>query len=518
MSAKVSNEALSAIRNQSQYGSPESPVEGLLDFDSAFEDVSQEHKKLEDTESIVPPGSLCRVWFSGAAYTFVGANEQGDGAVGVITDHGSSVTISEKGVVGIKAGAPVKEDLSMGNLEIVSEHATRLKVGTNFSIEVNASGKHEEDGEMTNSLDQSKDKKSQPAFSINVSKGGLNITCEDGNITFMGKNILFNAGENIQMTANRSISILAGYNPSRESMGVIGNLFGFDLPAASGGDVIIKAGNYILDTNKVSSTSSAREEKTGGAKSTEVGSTQGVDSYDSAGDLNLSSSGFVRVAAGQKLRIEAQNSPTNLAGIPSVPPIWATTQIPGMEISVNNKSGIVGLPALSIKVDNGDFLTNVTNTGNYSVTTSTGSISMVTGNKSGIISTNPGDIFFESKIGNFTGKSKLVSGLWGVTEAGVAIGEVGKATDAIHVFNASVNGDIPGAVMRSTKGIAAVLGVKQVGMGIGKTPQSSQNYIALNPSGLISKINGPYTQTITGATTIKVTGVYTVTASTIFLN
>jgi hypothetical protein len=518
MAAKISNEALSAAKNQFQYGSPDSPVEGLLDFESAFEDVSQEHQKLDGTESIIPPGSISRVWFSGAAYTFVGANEQGDGAVGVITDHGSSVTISEKGVVGIKAGAPVKEDQSMGNLEIASEHATRLKVGTSFSIEVNATGKHEEEGEMTTSLDQSKTKKTQPAFSINVSKGGLNVTCEDGNITFMGKNIILNAGENIQMTANRSISILAGYNPSRESLGVIGNLFGFDLPAASGGDVIIKAGNYVLDTNKVSSTSSAREEKTGGSKSTEIGSTQGVDSYDSAGDLNLSSSGFVRVAAGQKLRIEAQNSPVNLAGIPSVPPIWAATQIPGMEISVNNKSGIVGLPALSIKVDNGDFLTNVTNVGNYSVTTSTGCINMTTGDKTGIISANPGDIFFESKIGNFTAKSKLVSGLWGVTEAGLAIGTPGKPTDAIHVFNASVNGDTPGAVMRSTKGIAAVLGTQQVGMGIGKTPQSSQNYIALNASGFISKINGPYTQTITGAATVKVSGVYKLTASTIFLN
>lgn len=500
----ISKEALNAASSARQYGSPNTG--SITDYETAWENIKQVKEKLDGTESIVPPGSISKVWLSGAAYTWVGANEQGDGAFGAHTDYGASFTISEKGIVGIKAAAPVKEDLTMGSLEISSEHATRLKVGTNLAIEVNASGKHDEEGAMTSSKDQSSEKKSMASFSINVSKGGLNITCENGNISLLGKNILLSASENIQLNATRSIQILAGYNPARESVGVIGKLFGFDLPAPSGGDVVIKAGSYTLDTNKIVNNTSAKQTKVGGSNSEDLGSSQGVSSYASSGDLNLSTSGFVNIAAGQKMRIEAQNSPVNLAGIPGIPPIWAASQIQGLEIAVNNKSGIVGLPTMSIQVENGDFQTNIRGQGNYSITTQTGSASIVTGETNGILAAQPGDIYFESKIGNFTGKSNLISGLWGVTEAGLAIGTPGAPTDAIHVFNASVNGGLPGAVMRSTKGLSAMLGIKQVGMGIGTTPQASTNFIALNPTGMLSKLNGTSTVTVNGALTTKVLG------------
>lgn len=505
--SKITQEAFNTARNASQYGSPENG--SIVDYETAWEDIEQVKEKVDGTESIVPPGSIGRVWLTGAAYTWVGANEQGDGAFGVHTDYGASFTVSEKGVVGIKAAAPVKEDLTMGSLEVSSEHSTRLRVGTNLAIEVNASGKHDEEGDMTSSKDQSSDKKDMPAFSINVSKGGLNITCENGNIAFLGKNILLSASENIQLQSTRSIQILAGYNPARESASTIGKLFGFDLPAPSGGDVVIKAGSYTLDTNKIVNNTSAKQTKVGGSNSEDLGSSQGVSSYASSGDLNLSTSGFVNIAAGQKMRIEAQNSPVNLAGIPGVPPVWAASQIHGLEISVNNKSGIVGLPTMSIRVENGDFQTNIKGQGNYSITTQTGSASIVTGETNGILTAQPGDIYFESKIGNFTAKSNLVSGLWGVTEAGLAIGVPGAPTDAIHVFNASVNGGLPGAVMRSTKGLSAILGIKQVGMGIGTTPQASKNFIAFNPTGMISTINGASTIKVDGALTTSVTGANT---------
>lgn len=509
---QISQQAFNSAQT-ANYGNPDSG--SIVDYETAWDDIEQVKEKLDGTESIVPPASIGRVWLTGAAYTWVGANEQGDGALGVHTDYGASFTISEKGIVGIKAAAPVKEDLTMGSLEVSSEHATRLKVGTNLAIEVNASGKHEEEGSMTSSKDQSSEKKDMASFSINVSKGGLNVTCENGNIAFLGKNILLSASENIQLQATRSIQILAGYNPSRESASTIGKLFGFDLPAPSGGDVVIKAGSYKLDTNKIETTTSAKQTKVGGSNSEDLGSSQGVSSYASSGDLNLSTSGYVNIAAGQKMRIEAQNSPVNLAGIPGVPPVWAAAQIHGLEIAVNNKSGIVGLPTLSIKVENGDFQTNILGQGNYSITTQTGSASIVTGESNGVLSAQPGDIYFESKIGNFTAKSNLVSGLWGVTEAGLAIGTPGSATDAIHVYNASANGGgLPGAVMRSTKGTSSVLGIKQVGMGIGTTPQASTNFIALDPSGLLStiggqgtiKVNGALTTSVTGANTFNVTG------------
>lgn len=503
---QVSLEAFNSASKQYRYGSGEQDDIMSMDYTTAFADVKQVQEKLGGTESIVPPGSIGRVWFSGAAYTFVGANEQGDGAAGIILDHGTAVTMSEKGVIGIKAGAPVKDDLSMGCVEVASEHSTRLRVGTNLAIEVNASGKHEEEGQMTNSSDQSSDEKSMASFSIVVSKGGLNITCENGNIAFLGKNILLEASENIRMAATRSIQILSGYNPAKESVSTIGKLFGFDLPAPSGGDVIIKAGNYTLDTTKISTSSSSKDSKVGGSNREELGASQGVASYASAGDLNLSTSGYVNIASGQKMRIEAQGSPVNLAGIPGIPPIWAASQIQALQISVNNKSGIVGLPMLSIQVENGDFQTNIRGQGNYSITTQTGSASIVTGETNGILTAQPGDIYFEAKIGNFTGKSNLVSGLWGVTEAGLAIGAPGAPTDAIHVFNASVNGGLPGAVMRSTKGLSAMLGVQQVGMGIGLTPQASTNFIALNPTGGLASINGAMTATVNGALTTKILG------------
>lgn len=520
--SNISNDAIANSLSGNNYGNPEDTGWQDLVFDDPYDSLEQVAESPDGTTSIVPPGSISRVWFSGAAYTFVGANEQGDGAAGVITDHGSSVTISEKGVVGVKAGAPVGDDPSMGRLELSSQHGTTVNVGTSLAIVVNSTGKHKEDGSFSNSSSQSSVDKKHPAFSINVSKGGLDITCEDGNIAFTGKNIILHAAENIQMTSQRSIQILAGYNPTRDAAGTIGKLFGFDLPAPSGGDVTIKAGKFTVDATTDTSSASTKTEKAGGMKISETGSSNATVSERSAGDKVISTTGNVLIQAGQKMRIEAQGNIVSSAALPSVPPIWATSQKETLAISVNKKPAPPATTAMSIEVENGDFTTNLFTLGNYAVNTQNGFLALLAGNKGGTVTSNPNDILIKSYQGNAAVESVTgYSILSGKTQSGFVAGNSGAYSGAVAYlggYGYSQDDTTPGVTMKTQTGLTSILGKVQVGMGIGQSPTASTNFIALSPAGLLSQISGPATINGSGAVTITATGIMTFKAISIYLN
>jgi hypothetical protein len=504
------------------YGDPDSTGWENLVLEDPYEEVEQMPESPDGTTSVVPPGSIGRVWLSGAVYTFVGANEQGDGAAGLFTDHGSSVVITEKGVVGVKAGAPNGDDPSMGCLEFSSQHATKLSVGTNLSIQVNASGKHKEDGSFSSSQDQSITDKKFPAFSINVSKGGLDITCEDGNIALTGKNIILHAGENIQMTSQRSIQILAGYSPIRDAAGVIGDLFGFDLPAPGGGDVIIKAGKFTVDSTTDTSTASTKTEKAGGMKISETGSAMATVSERSAGDKIISTTGNVLIQAGQKMRFEAQGGEiVSTAGV-GVPPAWAASQLEALNISVNKKPAIAKDTAFKVEVENGDYVTSVNTLGDYAVNTANGSIALLAGFKGGTVTTNPGDLLLRSDQGNAIVESKIgYSILQGKTQSGYLAGSIGSQSGSVAFiggYGYDAEDTTPGVTLKSQTGITSVLGKVQVGMGIGQTPTASTNFIAVNPAGLIAQTTGPITVNGQGAITVGTAGVMVFKAISIFLN
>ena len=122
----------------------------------------------------------------------------------------------------------------------------------------------------------------------------------------------------------------------------------------------------------------------------------------------------------------------------------------------------------------------------------------------------------------------MEASLIGQTISGVGIGKPGNTPDVVAAFTPGFGYDSAGGgvTMKTTKGIASVLGNQQVGIGIGTSPGASKNYIAFNPSGAITKITGPLDAQITGATTVKasgaatinVSGALTITGSTIKLN
>jgi hypothetical protein len=475
---------------------------------------------LEDCNtSVVPPFASVSITDDVTEWSAI--NDYGDSSFGKMNSTGAGIIVDEKGTVKIRGAGPVAEDLTHGRFELTSQSNMRLNVGTSLSIDVNQSGKHDEDGDMSSSQSQSVEGKKYPAFSINVNNGGLDITCESGDIAFSGKNIILNAAETITLNGTRSISLLAGFSASTAAIKAangIGKLFGFELPVSGGGEVIIKASKFINDTTTAVETASSTEGKSGGMNLSETGSSNGITSFQTAGDLDLSASGNVLLASGQKMRIEAQNSPIRPTGL-GTPPLWAATQLEALAIAVNKKN-VPTATAMRVEVENGDYITNVLKLGNYGVNTQNGLIGILAGNTGKTFTGKPNDIVIKTFKGDFIGESQTgSSALFGRRESGVGIGSPGKATDVIFAYSAAGNnGGSPGVLIRSTTGQTAVLGTRQVGMGIGNTPQASQNYIALNPSGLQSKINGPYNQTITGAVTINVSGVYKLTASTIFLN
>lgn len=458
--------------------------------------------------SLIPPSA--DVSIRNNTISFTAENPFGDSSFGTITSTGSHIAVDEKGTVKIKAASPVAEDLTCGRVEIESQSNVRLNVGTSLAINVNASGQHDEEGDISNSSTQSVEKKRYPAFSINVSNGGLDIECANGDIHFSGKNIVFNAAETLTLNATRAVNILAGFEATEVFAKAAAGLFGFELPASGGGEVVIKAGKFVNDANVSESSSSKVSEKTGGAKIQETGSSLSTTSLRQAGDLNLSTSGNVWLAAGQKMRIEAQGTVVNPTG-PAVPPVWGVSQLEALVITANKNN--TPLPtAMKIEVDNGDFITKVSKIGDYGVVTDTGLIGLLAGAGTAATYTgNPGDIVFKSYKGNIDGEASLQVGFLGGTAAGIGVGKAGVATDFIAAYKPGFGYDkgLGGVTMKTSTGIASVLGKLQAGIGIGETPQASTNFLAFNPSGALLNITGPLTSNITGATTIAATGAVT---------
>jgi len=496
------------------YGDPNAtpiPIGGSI-FAESGENYWKDTKGLAPLEacqvSLIPPSS--NVTITKNVISFTAENPQGDSSFGTITSTGSHIAVDEKGTVKIKASSPVAEDLTCGRIEVESQTNTRLNVGTSLTINVNTSGKHDEKNPVSNSSTQTVDDKRYPAFSINVSNGGLDIECADGDIHFSGKNIVFNAAETLSLNATRAVNILSGFDATEVFAKAAAGLFGFELPASGGGEVVIKAGKFVNDCNVIETSASKSSEKVGGAKIQETGSSMGTTALRNAGDLNLSTSGNVFLAAGQKMRIEAQGMVANTTG-PAVPPIWGTSQLEALAIAVNKKNTPLDT-ALLIEVDNGDALTKVSGIGDYGVATETGLVGLLAGaGKTASYTGNPGDIVLKSYQGNLLGDAKMEASIIGQTIAGAGIGIPGNTPDVVAVFAPGFGYDSKtgGATMKTTKGIASVLGKLQVGIGIGETPGASQNFLAFNPAGIISNINGPSTIDIKGALTTNITGANT---------
>ena len=322
------------------YGNPNATPTPIGDsiFAKPGENYWKDTKGLAPLEacqvSLIPPSS--NVTITKGVLSFTAENPQGDSSFGTITSTGSHIAVDEKGTVKIKASSPVAEDLTCGRIEVESQTNTRLNVGTSLTINVNTSGKHDEKNPVSNSSTQTVDDKRYPAFSINVSNGGLDIECADGDIHFSGKNIVFNAAETLSLNATRAVNILSGFDATEVFAKAAAGLFGFELPASGGGEVVIKAGKFVNDCNVIETSSSKSSEKVGGAKIQETGSSMGTTALRNAGDLNLSTSGNVFLAAGQKMRIEAQGMVANTTG-PAVPPIWGASQLEALAIAVNKK-------------------------------------------------------------------------------------------------------------------------------------------------------------------------------------
>jgi hypothetical protein len=459
--------------------------------------------------SLIPPSA--DVSIKNNTISFTAENPFGDSSFGTITSTGSHIAIDEKGTVKIKAASPVAEDLTCGRVEVEAQSNLRLNVGTSLAINVNTTGQHDEEGSVSNSSTQSVDDKRYPAFSINVSNGGLDIECADGDIHFSGKNIVFNAAETLTLNATRAVNILAGFEATEVFAKAAAGLFGFELPASGGGEVVIKAGKFVNDANVSESSASKVSEKTGGAKIQETGSSMSTTSLRQAGDLNLSTSGNVWLAAGQKMRIEAQGTVTNPTG-PAVPPVWGVSQQEALVIIANKNSTPLDT-AMKIEVDNGDFVTKVSKIGDIGIVTETGLISVLAGAGTATTYTgNVGDIILKSYKGNIEGDAALRAGFIAGNVAEMGVGKAGTATDYISAYKPGFGFDkgSGGVTMKTSTGIAAVLGKLQAGMGIGETPGASTNFLAFNPTGALLNVTGPLTNTVTGAVTTQITGANTI--------
>lgn len=436
--------------------------------------------------SIIPPSSDIQIRKNVISYR--AENEQGDSSFGTISSSGSHISVDEKGTVQIKASSPVAEDLTCGRIEVESQSNMRLNVGTSLAINVNASGQHDEEGDVSNSESQSVDKKRYPAFSINVSNGGLDIECADGDIFFSGRNITLNAAETLSLNATRAVNILSGYEPAQVATAALGGLFGFELPVSGGGEVVIKAGKFTNDSTTITNNSCKTSEKTSASKITETGSPMGTTSERQSGDKVIATSGNVWIQAGQKMRIEAQGMVTNPTG-PSTPPVWGVSQLEPLVISVNKDNTPVDR-AMLIEVENGDFVTSIKKIGDAAITTETGFLGLYAGRgdqKS--TSATPGDLILESIKGSVLGTAKLDAKFKGVTSAEIGIGEEAASTDFLK-FESAANS------LTTTKPFTIT--------GTGSLTSSLTGDFK-------STISGAITNTVTGTTTNTYTGAYTVT-------
>lgn len=446
-----------------------SPVDDVLNPNPEVDENTQEENLdqtpkspfKEGTASVVPPNSNVSV-VKGVMY-FQGENKEGDSTWGVMTSPGSHFILDEKGNAKIKAAPPVDTDLTMGNVEIASEHGTRINVGTSLKIDVNQSGKHKEETTLSSSGSQSSTKIYYPAFSINVTNGGLDITCENGNISFLGKNIIMNATENLHLNGTRSLGLFSSFTGEKAgAFGIakqLGSLFGFELPVGGGGEILIKGGKLNMDVTTMKDSASQRQTKTGAAKTSEVGSSNAVDAIDSAADINLSTSGNVRISAGQKVRIEAQNFPINTSNPLTIPPVWQAQQLSAFELAANVLGPPLppGVAGIQFSSWNAGIRSNVTGTGGITLGTQVGSISIYTG-KTIPFEVNEGvpqNILLSSGLGTIT--QRATAGI--ITSTGTSIKSFTPlgALDIISGFkNTTVAGikweDVKGAKFDTTLG------------------------------------------------------------------
>lgn len=371
--------------------------------------------------SLVPPSADVTV--KNNTISFTAENPYGDSSFGTITSTGAHIAIDEKGTVKIKAASPVAEDLTCGRIEVESQSNTRINVGTSLSINVNTSGQHDEDNPVSNSSTQSIDKKRYPAFSINVSNGGLDIECNDGDINFSGKNIVFHAAETLSLNATRAVNILAGFSGSAVFAKAAAGLFGFELPAAGGGEVVIKAGKFINDSNVSRTSTSQSSSKVGASKIDETGSSMSTASERTAGDKVIATTGNVFIQAGQKMRIEAQGSIVNTTG-PATPPVWGVSQQEALVIAVN-KNNTPLETAFRVEVDNGNYITSVSKIGAYGLITETGLVGILAGaGKLKKFTGNAGDIVIKSYTGNILGNATQEASLYGKVSAKIGVSAV----------------------------------------------------------------------------------------------
>lgn len=438
------SDAIGQIPNfPSVVGNPNvtSPVDDITPEDTGDgqeENLDQTPKSpfKEGTASVVPPDSVTSV--SRGVLEFKGENKEGDSVWGVMTSPGSHFILDEKGNAKIKAAPPVDTDLTMGNVEIGSEHGTRINVGTSLKIDVNQSGKHKEETTMSSSGSQSKSKIYYPAFSINVTNGGLDVTCENGNISFLGKNIIMNATENLHLNGTRSLGLFSSFTGEKAgAFGIakqIGSLFGFELPVGGGGEILIKGGKLNMDVTSLNDSASQRQSKTGAAKTSEVGSTNAIDATDSAADINLSTSGNVRISAGQKVRIEAQNFPVNTSNPLTIPPVWWAQQLAAFEVSANVLAPPTAV-GISLSSWNSGIRANTTGLGSITLGTQVGSINLYTGKvvPAVVAEATPQNILISSALGTITQRA----GAGIITSTGISFKSFtpAGALDIVNGFN-----------------------------------------------------------------------------------
>jgi len=404
----------------------------------------------EGTASVVPPDSSVSV--VKGTMTFHGENKEGDSTWGVMTTPGSHFILDEKGNAKIKAAPPVDTDLTMGNVEVGSEHGMRINVGTSLKIDVNQSGKHKEETKMSSSGSQSSSKIYYPAFSINVTNGGLDITCENGNISFLGKNIIMNATENLHLNGTRSLGLFSSFTGSKggafNAAKQLGSLFGFELPVGGGGEILIKGGKLNMDVTTLKDSASQRQSKTGAAKTSEVGSSNAVDATDSAADINLSTSGNVRISAGQKVRIEAQNWPINTSNPLTIPPVWQIQQLAAFELAAN----VLGPPTpfgIQLSSWNSSIRANTTGLGGITLGTQVGSINMYTGKviPFDVAEAVPQNILMSSALGTIT--QRATAGI--ITSTGASIKSF-TPVGALDIINGFKTKTISGIEWKDIKG------------------------------------------------------------------
>ena len=447
--------------------------------------------------SIIPPSA--DVGIRNNNIWFTAENPFGDSSFGIIGSTGTNFTVDEKGCIKLKAASPVSEDMTCGRIEIESQTNCRLNVGTSLAINVNASGQHDEEGDVSNSNTQSVDKKRYPAFSINVSNGGLDIECADGDIFFSGKNITMNAAETLTLNATRAVNILSGYEPTQVAAKALGGLFGFELPDSGGGEVVIKAGKFVNDATTIKTSAVQNTEKTTGAKTTETGSPMGTNSVRQSGDLSLATSGNVWIAAGQKMRIEAQGTVVNPTG-PAVPPVWGATQLENLVIAVN-KGNTPGKTVFKTEVWNGDWVTTLKGKGNAAIATTTGFIGLVGGRGDAeTLVGKPGDILLDSMTGSLLGTAKLDAKFKGIKSAEIGIGKEAVSTDFLK-FEPKLS------TLTVTKPLTVTGTGTLTSTLTGDFKNTITGAITNTITGAITTTQtGAYKQTITGATTIDVTG------------